>query len=86
MTTFTERPQSSASIAEIILAFVAVAVGALVPGGSLLVALALAATRLRGNRTARILLVLFGLLLFGLQIGLLKGSTNSWVGPPVVAG
>jgi hypothetical protein len=66
---------------------VVLALGVVVPGGGLLAAVALFFTRLRGNRTARVALLILGALLayafFAIMFSY-GGSSGFSVGDPVV--
>lgn len=86
MTTTTSTPfRAQAGAVTIGLAFIATAISAVVPGLSIVVAVAFSTTVLRGNRTARVLLIVFGVVLLLLPPGLLLGTNSSTVGPAQVA-
>lgn len=87
-TTTAEATEQHRSWAQITLAFAVVAVASLLgPLVSVAVATAFAATLLRRNRVAGVLLVAFGLL-FPLALYALTAFslTSGTVGPPVVVG
>lgn len=76
-----------AQLGEVLAWSVAVLVaGVVVPGGALLVAGVLFFTRLRANRTARVVLLAFGALLTLVSLDYLLswGWESSWVSDPVV--
>lgn len=84
-TTTSSSLRDQAGAVTIGLAFIATAISAVVPGLSVVVAVALATTVLRQNRAARVLLIVFGVFLLLLPLGLLSGIDSTTVGPAEVA-
>lgn len=64
---------------------VVLALGVFFPGAGLLAAVVLSFTRLRKNRTARLVLPVLGVLLLVMHLGvLLPGTSESEIGEPVI--
>lgn len=86
--TSVKAPASSCSPGEVLAwSAVVLALGVLFPGGGLLAAVVLFFTRLRGNKTARVTVLILGVLLAYVSFMILLPygeSTGSSVGDPVL--